>query len=677
VGGRNLKPITKIFLKLPSFSQWKQIFNVLKRGEKIALLSFFILAVGSLIFLASNFYITNTKVVPAFGGTYIEGMVGQPRFINPIYGETNDIDRTLLSLVFSGLMTYDKQGNIVKDLVDNYTISTDGKTYTFTLKNNIFWHDGRPLTSDDVLFTIKTIQNSDYKSPLRANWIDVDAQKLSDRSFTFTLKQPYSSFLENCTVKILPQHIWENISPENFTLSSYNLQPVGSGPFEFTGLNQTNTGFISTLHLQSNRRYYSKPSFIAQLDVAFFEKTDDVIKAANAGVINGFTVGTLDKNTPNIQKEITQGWPKQSTFNEYSFSLPRYFAVFLNNQKSSIFADVNVRKALTYAVNKKELTQKISDETQSKVVNVDSPILPDFYGYAPPTNAYEFNIDTAKTLLDKAGFKDNGQGQREKTINKKPSFQFKSYLKVGSKGPEVTQLQGCLTRLDSSFQDLLSNETNGTYGKGTEAAVTAFQKKYLPSQKPTGETGTSTRQELNLLCAGPTQNVQPLKFTLVTINQPQLVEVATMLKNYWQNVGISVDIQAISITDLKPIIKNRSYDALLYGETLGIQPDLYPFWYSSQKQDPGLNLSSYENKDVDALLKDARQTLDANQKEQDLEKLQTIIINDAPAIFLYNPDYTYWVLQHVKGIDTTKIADPAKRFVNITNWFVDTKRVWK
>src|SRR3989344_1637557 len=102
--------------KFPSLSQWKQIFKVLKKGEKITLLGLAVLTVGSLFFLATNFYINNTKVVPAFGGTYVEGVVGQPRFINPIYGETNDVDRTLIDLIYSGLMTYDKDGKIVNDL---------------------------------------------------------------------------------------------------------------------------------------------------------------------------------------------------------------------------------------------------------------------------------------------------------------------------------------------------------------------------------------------------------------------------------------------------------------------------------------------------------------------------------------------------------------------------------
>ncbi len=661
----------------PSFSQWKQIFKVLKRKEKITLLSLFVLAAGSLIFLITNFYISNTKVVPAFGGIYVEGVIGQPRFINPIYGETNDIDRSLIDLVFSGLMNYDKDGKIVNDLVDSYNISDDGKTYSFTLKNNIFWHDGRPLTADDVIFTIKTIQNSDYKSPLRANWIDVDVEKVSDKSFNFILKQPYNSFLENCTVKIIPQHIWENISPENFTLSSYNLQPIGSGPFAFTNLNQTKTGFIDTLNLESNRKYYNKPSFISTISFKFFEKIEDLTKAANAGTINGFNVASSNKNVPDIEKEIQQGWPKNETFSIYSFSLPRYFAVFFNNQKSSIFSDPNIREALTYSVNKSELIQKISSETKTKITTVDSPILPDFYGYQNPTNVYGFDTNQAKALLDKSKFLDNGQGQRQKAITKKPAFQFKSYLKIGSKGTEVTQLQGCLSRLDDNFKTILSSETNGTFGKATDSAVTEFQKKYLPDITATGETGPSTRKKLNELCITPTENVQILKFTLVTINQPQLLEVANLLKNYWEAIGVSVDINAVSITDLKPIIKDRNYDALLYGETLGTEPDLYPFWYSSQKQDPGLNLSLYENKDVDKLLKDARQTLDDSQKEQDLEKLQDIIIGDAPALFLYNPDYIYWSSDAVQNIDTTKIADPAKRFSNITNWFINTKRAWK
>lgn len=671
--------------KFPSFSQWKQIFTVLKKQEKATLLIFFLLAASSFVFLVLSFYINNTKIAPALGGDHIEGVVGQPRFINPLYGETNDVDRTLIELVFSGLMTYDKSGQLVADLADSYKISEDGKIYDFKLKDKIFWHDGKPLTVDDIIFTIKTIQNSDYKSPLRANWIDVDIEKTSEKSVRFKLKSPYNAFLENCTVKIIPHHIWSSIPPENFLLSPYNLQPIGSGPFQFLELSQTDTGFIKTLYFQSNRRYYNKPAFINNISFEFFEKRDDLIEAALSKEIDGFSLAALNNGEAEAEGEAIQSWLKNDTFYAYSFYLPRYFAVFFNNQKSSLFSDSNLRKAFTLSVNKEELIQKISDSTKNNINRVDSPVLSDFFNYQNASVIYDFDTDKAKELLDKSGFKDNGQGAREKPVEKKPAFQFKSYLKLGSKNSEVTELQACLGRLpNDNFGGLLKDETIGTYGKATEDAVTEFQKKYLPELNPTGETGVATRKKLNELCILPQQNSLPLKFTLVTVNQPQLLETANLLKNYWQSMGAIVDVNAVSITDLKPIIKNRSYDALLYGEALGVGADLYPFWHSSQKVDPGLNLSSYESKDADQLLKKSRETLDGPTKQESLEKLQDTILNDAPALFLYNPDYVYWVSGKIQGINSNlpdgqqaKIVDPAKRFVNITEWFIKTKRVWK
>ncbi|HLD70697.1 MAG TPA: ABC transporter substrate-binding protein [Negativicutes bacterium] len=663
--------------KFPTFSQWKQIFKVLEKTEQAALLAFFALFIGSLAFLGISFYTGSTKAAPALGGTYTEGIVGQPRFINPIYGETNDIDRTFIDLLFSGLMKHDNQGGITTDLAETYHISPDGKTYEFQLKDNVFWHDGRPLTADDIVFTITTLQSAEYKSPLRANWLDVVVEKISDKSVSFKLKSAYNAFLENATVKIIPKHIFENISPENFTLSSYNLQPVGSGPFQFESISQINTGFIKSLDLTSNRKYYGQPSFISRLSFEFFEKKEDLVKAANEGKIQGFTLAALENNQAAAQKQISQGWLKNTRFSVYSFSLPRYFAVFFNNQKSSLFADVNIRKALSYATDKDSIIEEINRQTNGSVNRVDSPILPAFFNYPQASYPYDFNPEQAGTLLDKAGFKDNGQGKREKAITKKPAFQFTAYLKIGSKGSEVIQLQACLARLDESFKTLLASETDGTYGKGTENAVTEFQKKYLPDLNPTGETGVSTRKKMNELCQPVSANSEPLAFSLVTINQPQLLHIANALKQHWEQAGASIEIKAVSATEIKTIIKNRSYDALLYGEALGAEPDLYPFWHSSQKLDPGLNLSAYENKDVDKLLKEARETLDKSVKEQKYIKLADTIINDAPALFLYNPDYIYWISDTVQGIDTTKIIDPAKRFSNITNWFIKTKRVWK
>ena len=665
-------------MKFPKFSQWKQIFKILNKTERTFFLIFAFLALGSAIYLVADFYINNTVEAPAYSGTYTEGIVGQPRFINPIYGETNDVDRTLIDLVYSGLMTYDKNGKIINDLAKNYTISDDGKTYTFQLKDNLYWQDGMPLTADDVIYTIKTIQNSDYKSPLRANWLNVDAEKTSTNSLSLTLDSPYNSFLENCTLKIIPQHIWKNVLPENFTLSSYNLQPVGSGLYTPESIQEDNNGFIKSLTLAANRKYYGKFPYISNISFQFFNTKDDLIKAANQKTIDGFSIDALDNNEAAAEKQIRQGWTADEKFDVYSFSIPRYFAVFFNTQKNKILSDTGVAQALNYSVNKPELIQKIGDSFKEKVSAVDSPILSDYFNYTQPTTPYGFNIDTANKLLDKSGYVNSTPGAaRAKANTKKPAFQFKSYLSQGSKGSEVVELQGCLARLDPSFKNLLAGEISGTYGKGTGDAVTAFQTKYLSGTPATGEVGAGTRKELNTLCLVPQNNYIPLQFTLTTINQPQLVMAANLIKDYWQKVGVVVQVKVVELSELKDIIKNRDYDALLYGEALGSLPDLYPFWHSTQINDPGLNLSEYQNKNADQLLKDARETLNSNTRSADYEKLQDVILSDAPALFLYNPDYLYWVSGKIKGVDTTKIVDPAKRLENIQNWYIDTRRMWK
>lgn len=663
-------------MKFPKFSQWKQIFKTLRGAERIFFLVFVVLAFLSASYLAINFYLNNTKIVPSYGGTYTEGVVGQPRFINPIYGETNDVDRTLIDLVYSGLMAYDKNGNLQNDLVKSYQISDNGKTYTFQLKDNLYWQDGIKLTADDVIYTIKTIQNSDYKSPLRASWLDVQTQKISDSSFSFSLNSPYNSFLENCAVKIIPQHIWKNVLPENAALSSYNLQPIGSGPYIMSSIEQDRNGFIKTLTLAANQKYYSKIPYISNIFFNFFSNKEDLIKSANQKTIDGFSITALDDNEALAEKQIQQGWSANEEFGVYSFSMPRYFAVFFNTQNSKILADPNITQALNYSVDKQDLAQKIGNSFKEKISVVNSPILPDYFNYSAPTINYDFNLDTANKLLDKSGYKISGTA-RAKANTKTPAFQFKSYLKEGSSGNEVVELQGCLARLDNNFKNLLAGETNGKFGKGTGDAVTAFQKKYLPDTASTGEIGSGTRKKLNELCLVPQNNSIPLQFTLTTINQPQLIQAANILKDSWQKVGATVQIKTVELSELKDIIKNRDYDALLYGEALSSEPDLYPFWHSTQINDPGLNLSEYQNKNADQLLKDARETQDPQIKEQKYEKLQDTILSSAPALFLYNPDYLYWISKKIKGVDTTKIVDPAKRFENITSWYINTRRIWK
>jgi ABC-type transport system substrate-binding protein len=662
--------------KLLTLTGWKHFFKILTKREKRGFLILLILFSASFMIFGVNFYIRNTEIRPALGGTFIEGIVGQPRFINPIYASSNDIDRDLVELLFSGLMKYGQEGQIVNDLSESVEIEENGKIYRIRLKDNVFWTNNdssskaRKLTADDVVFTIKTIQNPDYKSPLRVNWLGVEVEKISDYDVLFKLKNPYSAFLENLTVKIIPQYIWQNVSPEQFPLSVYNLNPVGSGPYKFVGLTQDNSGYIKSLSLKINPKTDREKPYLKDIRFRFFEKESDLINAAKKGEIGGFSLSAVE----------SENLFNNSSFREYDFPMPRYFAVFFNPSKSKILSDKKVRQALNYGVDKEEVVKNILN---SRALIVDSPILPNIYGFEAPETIYQFDLDAAKVLLDEAGYKENENGIREKIVNKDPAFQFKSNLQTGSSGTEVEELQKCLAKFPDIYP---SGEISGYFGPKTKEAVIKFQEKYSEDiLKPSGLTAGNgnvkqgTREKLNELCVKYPQERTPLKITLITVNQPTLVAVADLLKSQWRTLGVDVEIKALDDVSAleRDVIKPRNYEAILFGEALGQIPDPFPFWDSIQKNDPGLNLAVYENKNADKLLEEARQTLDDGERQKKLEKFQDILIGDVPAVFLYSPSYIYSVSGEIKGLEETIITDPSKRFSEIENWYIKTKRSWK
>ncbi len=651
----------------PTKNQRRQFFKVLTKKEKVSFLTLLFLFFSSFLFLLINFYFKNTEIRPRQGGTYIEGVVGFPRFINPIYAETSDVDRDLVQLIFSGLMKYDGEGKIIPDLAKEYKILEDGKVYEFYLKENLFWSDGQKLTASDIVFTIKTIQNPDFKSPLRVNWLGVELEKISEKALRFELKNPSAVFLENCTVKIISERAWKDVSPQNFPLTGQNLEPIGSGPFQLKSLNQDKTGEIISLDLVRNPKYSGVLPNLSQITFRFYKNEDNLIEGYQKGEIQGLSLASLK----NLE------WQKKD-FNLYSLSLPRYFAVFFNPEKSRVLSEKGVRQALNYDTNKEEILKEILDD-RGKVV--ESPILPEIYGFKNPSKIYEFNPEMAKEILKNAGFVAAENGELVKIIKKEPAFQFKNNLKSGSQGQEVKELQKCLAKDPEVYPE---GEISGSFGKLTKAAVIRFQEKYKKEilepqglEKGTGEVLKSTRTKLNEICFENPEEKIFLKFSLATVDQPMLIEAASLLKSQWENLGAEVEIRTFDISTLeKEVIKPRNYEMLLFGEVLGLIIDPFPFWHSSQKKDPGLNLAGEENKECDKLLEEARQSLDEAERKEKLENFQNLLIEDAPVIFLYNPDYLYLVSKEIKGINAKIITNPSKRFIGIEDWFLKTKRAW-
>ena len=654
----------------PSKNQWQQFFKVLNRREKFSFFIFITLFLTSLAFISINFYFEETRIAPAIGGTYIEGVIGSYQFINPLYAASSDTDRDLTQLIFSGLMKYTLGDGIQLDLAKDYKILEQGKVYEFNLKENILWQDLEPLTADDVVFTVETIQNQEINSSLRPIWLGVEVEKISDFGLRFKLKNASSVFLENCTLKIIPKHIWENVSPENFILSVATKLDlvVGSGPYKLEGLSQDSDGKGVSLDLVRNPSYFAESPRLSKISFRFFESEDDLINAYKKGEIKGFSLNSI--------KDVPENG------NVYSFSLLRYFAVFLNPKNSKVLTEKGVRMALNYGTNKNELLNTFFGG-QGKIVH--SPILPDIYGFEEPSKIYEYNPEKARSILEEIGFLTKEDGFREKIIEKKPAFTFTSNLSLGSESTEVTELQKCLANPPAGGPEIYPEaKITGYFGSQTKAAVIKFQEKHSQDilepfgiERGTGRVKEKTREKLNEVCFEKPEERIPLKFSLLTVDQPTLIQVAETLKNQWKQLGIDVEIEVSDIITMKKeILRKREFEALLFGQALGLIPDPFSWWHSSQKGELGLNLINYENKECDKLLEDNRKSLDEAERKEKLEEFQNLLIEDCPVIFLYSPDYIYFMSDEIKGIKTGTIAVPSKRFAEIEKWYIKTKRVW-
>ncbi|MBI2610164.1 hypothetical protein HYW53_03225 [Candidatus Giovannonibacteria bacterium] len=550
----------------------------MSRGERILSL---ILIASAVIGFLGTVSILNARfsfLAPAKGGTLHEGIIGNPHFVNPLLA-ISDTDRDLVSLVFSGLMRPDGQGNLIPDLAERYEVSEDRLSYTFYLKNDAFFHDQKELKADDIVFTVALAKNPNLKSPLRASWEGVETEKVNDRTVRFWLKRPYAQFLENTTLGILPEHIWKSIDPEQISLAKANLRPVGSGPYKVQNVAINANDVIESYTLESFSDFISGKPFVQKIVTHFYPSEDELLKAHDKGAIDSF--GAISpKNVSKIKKNNVV---------LKSLTLPRIFAVFFNQNEKKLFTDKAVREALNLAADKDKIVKEV---LEGHGVAISSPLPPGTLGAISVTST-EYNIEKARAILEKNGW--------------------------------------------------IKNSETGIYEK--------IEKKKV---------------------------VETLSFSLATSNWPDLIRAADILRASWEELGAKVEVKVFEIGDLNQnVISPRKYDALLFGEVVGRDPDPFAFWHSSQRNNPGLNIALYTSAKVDKILETARTLSSAEDREKEYAEFQEEIQADLPAIFLYSPYYLYVVPNNLKGFSTEHITVPSERFSGVNKWHFDTIYIWK
>ncbi|KKT82003.1 MAG: hypothetical protein A3B99_02105 [Candidatus Yanofskybacteria bacterium RIFCSPHIGHO2_02_FULL_44_12b] len=569
-------------------SKIRLLGKVLSKKERYAILLFVLIIAGSIIYVPFSFYYHFTLPSPDFGGSFVEGVIGEPSHVNPLLlSQTGSTDRDIVHLVYSSILKYNEEGKLVPDLAKSYEITSDGLNYTIYLKESARWHDGIPVTADDVIFTIQTAQNADYNSLQRINWQGVEIQKTNDTTLIFKLKNRYAQFLNNLTLHIMPRHLWENVQPANFPLSELNLKPIGSGPYKFARLQKDKLGRIQSYELTANKNFYDGRPYINKIQLKFYGSEEDLI-----GAYNGNEIENLSVISPKNLKKIK--FKQRLTVQK--ISMPRYFGIFFNQNENRFLADKNIRLALSYATNKQELIDKVLEGNGTAV---NSPMIGDILGINKDVRRYDYDPESAKKTLSDAGWKDTDE--------------------------------------------------NGILVKRTQS-------------KQGGKTVTDE---------------QKLVVRVTTSAWPELVETAKILKEQWKQAGIELEIESLQTADLQQAIKDRSYQMLLFGEILSVDPDPFSLWHSSQKRDPGLNLALYENKSADKLLEDARSTLNPLERNKQYDDFQKLVIEDLAAIFLYSPVHLYGQSKNIKGFENKLIPTHSERLSNIEKWHMDTKRVLK
>lgn len=560
---RRLRDSLNTHINLPLTKKADQVIRSLSPGDKVVFfILIFFMTLGA-FFALGQVRDQIVDVVPAHGGSLTEGVVGSPRFVNPLLA-LSDADRDLVELTFAGLMTTDADGNLIPELAEDYEVSEDGRTYTFRIRSNAVFHDGTPVTASDVAFTVSKVQDPLIKSPRLANWVGVRTEVLDPRTIIFTLSEPYAPFLENATLGILPEHIWKDVPSEEFPFSQFVVEPIGAGPYEVVNVKRNNSGILREYKLRASDTYVLGKPYITTITLKFYGSERDVTRALSRGEVesaHSLIPESLDENHRIVTKPYL-----------------RIFGVFLNQNENQILANQSVRQALSLAIDRNRIITQVLAGYGTPLVG---PLPQSVHETGTP------DVEGAIALLERRG------------------WEFDLEERVW---------------------------------------------------KNDGDT---------------------ISLTLRTGNVPELAQTAQIIKQNLEAIGVPVSLELYDQGELSQgVIRPRDYEALLFGMVLGRVPDLYAFWHSSQRNDPGLNVALYANVDVDRALEELRESTDQDTRERYENVFLREITTDIPALFTHAPELPYVVPSDVGNVSFPPITTPSDRFSTVHTWYRETEKVW-
>ncbi|MBN2045592.1 MAG: peptide ABC transporter substrate-binding protein [Anaerolineales bacterium] len=540
-----------------------------------------LLAVAVVLLSQSQVGETITQIIEpaAPGGVYVEGLVGTPSRFNPLLDEYNQVDQDVNRLVFSRMIRFDSWGNPQPELAESFGASVTGDIYNVQLRENVTWHDGMPVTTADVLFTIGLMRDAGIPLPadVRVLWNSVEVVAFDALHLQFKLPEPYAPFMDYLAFGILPKHILEGKSPQELINDPFNLLPVGSGPYKVVNL-RSEAGQVTGVVLEAFEDYYMGTPLIEQIVIRYFDSSEDALAAYKAGEILG--IGSV---SPDTLDDVLA----EPNLNIFSVRIPEMTMVLFNLGENSpiFFKDPIFRQAMMTALNRAWVIDQALD---GQAVLANTPILMGSWAYFDQVQTYEYNPEDAVKILREGG-----------------------------------------------------------YG--------------LPAD------GSLVREKEGIR----------LSFELIYMDEPQHQMMAEMIRDYWAEVGVQVEITPIPADALyRDYLAPRNYEAALVDMALydSPDPDPYPFWHQAMAV-TGQNYSQWDDRRASEYLERARVIPDRFERTRLYRNFQIHFSRELPALPLFYKIFNYPIDQQVRGVQLGPLYDPADRFDQVYAWSLETRPI--
>lgn len=338
----------------------------------------------------------------AFGGVYVEGVAGVPQYLNPLLATTN-VDHDVTRLAFSGLTRFDRTGAIVPDLAAGFTVDESGRAWTFELRSDATWHDGKDVTADDVVYTVTLVQDRAYVGPFSEAFRGVAVERVGRKTVRFTLPDVYGPFVESTSLPILPAHVLGGVAYADLIRQPFNLRPIGTGPFKVAEIDSRQIVLARHDGFHRTKPARSRP-YLDRVILRFYRDTSEALAALARGEIDGTGgLNSVDAERARSLKSV----------NLYSLPTNDFTAAFMNMRpEKPLFRDRAVRQAIATAVDRGRVLQVAAD---GRGTVADEFVPPGSWAYVRDVARYPHSPADARALLDEHDWKDHdGDGVRDK-----------------------------------------------------------------------------------------------------------------------------------------------------------------------------------------------------------------------------------------------------------------------